>query len=284
VGVFIGVLVGVNVGVSVGVLVDVLVGVGVGVYVGVSVGVLVGVKVGVRVGVREGVLVGVNVGVFVGVSVGVFVGVEGSVAVVVSVVVTVNCTGLLGVGVTRTRITTLGVLVGICVSVGEAVMSDNGVTVSGAGTKIIPRVPTITSTNPLAKLIINNLGYFMCVNEPYQDTIDQFTIQIKVMVGILSAVGQDCNPVCLVFEVIDCFYREISPMLSATETDPLIGHEEKASVLDVKMILTLSVILSGQSDGRNIQDNLLLLAKNQIAGSFEKGGVDIRGRAENIRA
>lgn len=162
VGVFVGVLVGVNVRVFVGVLVGVLVGVDVGVYVGVSVGVLVGVKVGVRVGV----LVGVNVGVFVGVLVGVFVGVEVSVAVAVSVIVTVNRSGLLGVGVTRTRITSLGVLVGTGVRVGEAVMPVNGISVRGAGTKIIPMVPTITSTNPLAKLIINNLGYFMCVNEP----------------------------------------------------------------------------------------------------------------------
>lgn len=77
----------------------------------------------------------------------------------VPVVVTGGCGEFFGVGDTRIMITSLGVLVGINVGVGDAVYMGKGVAViTGAGTKITPIAPIIVSANPLAKLIINHLG------------------------------------------------------------------------------------------------------------------------------
>jgi len=169
--------VGVLVGVKLGVLDGVFVGVPVGVLVGVRVGVSVGVLVRVEVGVLEGVLVGVAVGVSVNVSVAVIVDVSVTVLVIVSLVRAFDCIKLLGVGVTRIMITSLGVLVGIGVSVGVATFSKRGVGgMIGAGTNIIPMAPTSISTNPVTKLIIKSLGYVIPVKKPNQYTIYQFTI------------------------------------------------------------------------------------------------------------
>ena len=75
----------------------------------------------------------------------------------VPVVVTGGCGEFFGVGDTRIMITSLGVLVGINVGVGDAVYMGVGV-ITGGGTKITPIAPIIVSANPLAKLIINHLG------------------------------------------------------------------------------------------------------------------------------
>ena len=133
-----------------------------GVPVGVGVRVFVGVLVDVLVGVEVGVLVGVSVGVLVRVIEGVKVGVF----VTVAVIVTVNCDELFGVIVTRMTLTILGVSMRIGVSVGDTETLGNEVAVAtGAGTKAIPAAPIITSANPLTALIINSLGYFICINE-----------------------------------------------------------------------------------------------------------------------
>ena len=243
------VLVGVDVGVLVGVLVDV----DEGVLVGVLVGILVGVEVGVLVGVFVGVLVGVKDGVFVVVLVGDWVGVTVAVYVLVTVAVTVNRDGFFEVSVTRTTITRLGVFVRNGVSVGETVFTGEEISGStGVGTKIIPMAPMITKANPLAKLMIKSLGYFICINEPQQYTIYQFAIQIKVIIGILPTMGEDHNFVSLMIKFIDGFDHMVRTIFPPTKTNPLIGYEEKSGIVDMKMIFTLIGSLNSQTDRCNI--------------------------------
>jgi hypothetical protein len=102
----------------------------------------------------------VFVEVLVSVLVAVKDGVDVTVIVMVPVVVSNNCNKVFGVRDTWTILGSLGVLVRIGVTVGDAVEVGKGVAgITGAGTKIIPKAPIINRANPLVKLITNSLGY-----------------------------------------------------------------------------------------------------------------------------
>jgi hypothetical protein len=70
---------------------------------------------------------------------------------------------LVALGVTGTKKKDLNAFVEVGEIVGsEVVSSDKGSAVTtGGGATIIPIAPIITRANPLAKLMIKNLGYFI---------------------------------------------------------------------------------------------------------------------------
>ena len=199
---------------------------------------------------------------FVGVKIDVRTGVKVRVLVGVLVVVAVNCAVLVKTEVSR-KISTLGT-VRDCVDVGDAIKAGKEVAVAiiGAGTMAIPTAPISTNANPLIELIIKSLGYFISIKEPYDYTINQLTIQVKIVIGSLSMLGTDYNFIRLVVKIIDFVKREISAICSSTKTNSLIGYKEKTSVLGVKMVLTLIGSLNSQADRCNIQEHVFFFVKN----------------------
>ena len=190
-------------------------------------------------------VVGVEVGVRVGVKVGVLVG--------VSVIVAVDCAVPVKAEVSR-KISTLGVYREDGANVGEAVKTGGELAraTTGAGTMVIPTAPISTKANPLKELIIKSLGYFISIKEPYDHTINQLTIQVKIIIGSLPMLGTDYDFIRLVVKIIDLAKREIGAICSSMKTNSLIGYKEKTGVLGMKMVLTLIGSLNSQTDRCNI--------------------------------
>jgi hypothetical protein len=224
------------------------------------------VSVGVSVGVRVGVLDGVEVIVPVDVTVTVPEGFSDRRPVGLPVTVSL--------GATRTIRIDL-VTVAVAIEVGEAV-GEIAVTGIGDGMKISPRTPIRSSTNPLAELRINDLGYSIRLQESFYNTINQFAIQVEIIIGSLAMMGTDHDFVRLVVQIIDRINCKIRAIGVSTETDPLIGDEKKAGILGIKPFFALVRPMHSQPDGRNGQDYVFSLAKRQITGIFEEIGVDIR--------
>ena len=171
---------------------------------------------------------------------GVRLGVEDGVLVETLVAVAVNCAVPVVTEVAR-KINTMGVYEEDDANVGDVIEAGREVAMAtkGAGVMTTPTAPISTNANPLIKLIIKSLGYFIRVKQPYYYTIYQFAIQVKIIIGSLSTLGADHNFVRLMVKFFNGLNREVGAMFPSTKTNPLIGYEEKTGVFRVKHVFPL---------------------------------------------
>jgi hypothetical protein len=96
-------------------------------------------------------------------------------------------------------------------------------------------------------------------------------------------MGTDYDFIGLMTKIIDIFNCKAGAMGLPTKTNPLIGYEEKAGVLGIKMVLTLLVSPDSQADRRNGQNHVFSLSKDKVAGLLKKVGVNIWDGVEDLR-
>jgi hypothetical protein len=143
--------------------------------------------------------------------------------------------------------------------------------------------PITIRTNPLKELTIKSLGYLIRPQKSFYYTIYQFTIQIKIVIGSFSVMGTNHDFIRLMTKIIDIVNCKAGAMSLPAKTNPLIGYEEKAGVLGIKMVLTLLVPPDSQADRCNGQNHILSLSKDKVAGLLKKVGVNIRDGVEDLR-
>ena len=211
--------------------------------------------------VAVGVLVGVDVRVSVGVGVSVLVGVREGVKVIVGDNVVVGRNVLVARGVTRITILNS---VAVGVAVGSSVGAGVGVKSTGAGETTIPMKPRMTRSSPLAELIIKSLGYFINLEKPFYDTVDQFAIQVKVIIGGFTVLGTDDDFVRLVIEIVNLINRTVRTICLSTKANPLIGDKKESGIFSIEMIFILTGSLNCQTDRSNSQNHAFPFAQNQV--------------------
>ena len=95
-------------------------------------------------------------------------------------------------------------------------------------------------------------------------------------------MGTDYDFIGLMTKIIDIFNCKAGAMDLPAKTNPLIGYEEKAGVLGIKMVFTLLVSPDCQADRSNGQNHIFSLSKDELAGLLKKVGVNIRDRVKDL--
>lgn len=141
--------------------------------------------------------------------------------------------------------------VAVAVTVVVAVKAGDGGAATTGGTTTMPIAPMMTRMIPLAVLMIKSLGYFICIQEAFNDTKNQFTIQIEKIIGIFAVMRTDHNFIRLMTKIIDLINCKARAMFFPAKTNPLVGYEEEAGILGIKMVFTLLGSPNSQSDRCN---------------------------------